>query len=245
MPVRVAMWSGPRNISTAMMRSWESRGDCAVTDEPLYGVYLRARREVAHPGRDEVIAAMERDWRAIARTLTGEIPGGKPIWYQKHMAHHLVEGVGREWVLGGALVNCFLIREPREVLVSLAKVMPSPGLHDTGLPQQVGLFEAEQARTGRVPPLVDARDVLVDPRGTLAALCAAVGVAFDERMLRWAPGPRPTDGVWARHWYANVEASTGFEPYRERAEPLPAGLEPVLREARGLYERLHRHRLTA
>lgn len=245
MPVRVAMWSGPRNISTAMMRSWESRGDCAVTDEPLYGVYLRARPEVAHPGRDEVIAAMESDWRAIARTLTGEIPGGKPIWYQKHMAHHLVGGIGREWVLGGALVNCFLIREPREVLVSLAKVMPNPGLRDTGLPQQVELFEAERARTGRVPPLVDARDVLEDPRGTLAALCAAVGVAFDARMLQWAPGPRPTDGVWARHWYANVEASTGFEPYRERAEPLPEGLEPVLREARGLYERMHRHRLTA
>ncbi|MBL9031724.1 MAG: HAD family hydrolase [Phycisphaerae bacterium] len=239
------MWSGPRNISTAMMRSWESRGDCAVTDEPLYGVYLRARPEVAHPGRDEVIAAMESDWRAIARTLTGEIPGGKPIWYQKHMAHHLVGGIGREWVLGGALVNCFLIREPREVLVSLAKVMPNPGLRDTGLPQQVELFEAERARTGRVPPLVDARDVLEDPRGTLAALCAAVGVAFDARMLQWAPGPRPTDGVWARHWYANVEASTGFEPYRERAEPLPEGLEPVLREARGLYERMHRHRLTA
>ncbi|MFN0133870.1 MAG: HAD family hydrolase [Phycisphaerales bacterium] len=243
MPIRIAMWSGPRNISTAMMRAWGSRADTAVTDEPLYGVYLRERPEVNHPGREEVIAAMETDWRRVAAGLVGPVPGGREVWYQKHMAHHLVEGVGREWVFGGALTNCFLIRDPREVLVSLAKVMPSPELRDTALPQQVELVEAERARTGLMPPLLDAKDVLLDPRGMLSALCAAVGVAFDERMLRWEGGPRRTDGVWAKHWYANVAKSTGFEAYRERDEPLPRGLEGVLERARELYEGLHRCRL--
>jgi hypothetical protein len=235
------MWSGPRNISTAMMRSWGSRADTAVCDEPLYAHYLGATR-VDHPGREEVIAAHEGDWRKVVAWLTGPVPGGKAVWYQKHMAHHLLPGIERAWL--SSLVNCFLIRDPAEMLTSLAKVTPKPRLEDTGLPQQVELFDAERQRTGRTPAVVDARDVLTDPRGTLAALCGAVSVAFDDAMLCWAPGRRDTDGAWAGHWYGAVEKSTGFEPYRPRTEALPAGLRPVLDRCEPLYRRLHGHRLS-
>ena len=239
--MRIAMWSGPRNISTAMMRSWGSRADTVVTDEPLYGHYLKARPEVDHPGREEVITSMECDWRKVVAMLTGPVPGGKSIWYQKHMTHHLLPGMERGWV--AELTNCFLIRDPGEVLISLAKVMPSPGVADTGLPQQLELFESERKRLGRVPPVVDAKDVLVDPRRMLRAVCAALAVPFDEAMLKWERGPRQTDGVWGKHWYAAVEQSTGFGPWRERREKVPAGLVGVERECRGLYERLWRERL--
>jgi len=225
------------------MRSWGSRGDTAVTDEPLYGHYLKARPEVDHPGRDEVLSSMETDWRAVVKTLLGPVPGGKAIWYQKHMTHHLLPGMDRGWVAG--LRNCFLIREPREVLISLAKVMPpgSIGVLDTGIPQQVELFRAERERLGGVPPVVDAKDVLVHPRRALTALCEAAGVEFDEAMLVWERGPRATDGVWGKHWYAAVEASSGFGMYRERRESVPEGLEEVEAECRGMYEELWRERV--
>jgi hypothetical protein len=240
--IRIAMWSGPRNISTAMMRSWGSRPDTAVCDEPLYACYLKATG-IDHPGRDEVIAHHESDWRKVTAWLTGPIPGGRPVWYQKHMSHHLLPEIGRDWLT--SLINCFLIREPGEMIVSLAKVTPNPRLEDTGLPQQLELFEAERARTGRIPPVIDARDVLTDPRGTLAALCGAVGLPFDEAMLRWPPGPRPTDGVWARHWYSAVEKSTGFEPYRPRDEKPPEHLRLILARCEEIYRALHPHRLRA
>lgn len=226
-----------------MMRSWGSRPDTAVTDEPLYGCYLKARPEVDHPGRDEVIASMETDWGKVVATLLGPVPGGRAVWYQKHMTHHLLPGMDRGWI--ASLNNCFLIREPREVLISLAKVMPpgSIGVMDTGLPQQVELFRAERERLGGVPPVVDARDVLVHPRRALVALCDAAGVGFDEAMLRWERGPRPTDGVWGKHWYAAVEGSTGFGMYRERREPLPKGLGGVEAECRALYEELWAERV--
>jgi uncharacterized protein (DUF1697 family) len=228
MTARIAMWSGPRNISTAMMRAWGNRADTGVTDEPLYGFYLK-ETGVDHPGREEVIESMECDWRKVAPNLTGPAPGGRPIWYQKHMAHHLLPQVERGWI--GQLTNCFLIRDPARVLVSLAKVTPNPGLRDLGLAQQVELFRAERLRIGHVPPVLDAADVLRDPKHALAELCAAVGVPFDIAMLFWPPGRRATDGVWAKWWYQQVEKSTGFEPDLQSmgAIELPARL-------RGLYE---------
>jgi hypothetical protein len=240
-PTRIAMWSGPRNISTAMMRSWGSRADTAVTDEPLYGHYLVARPEVDHPGRDEVIASMETDWQKVTAALLGPVPGNKPIWYQKHMTHHLLPGVDTAWVRG--LTNCFLIRDPREVLISLAKVTPNPAIEDTGIPQQLALFRAERERLGRTPPVIDAKDVLIHPRRALSALCAAAGIPFDDAMLRWEPGPRATDGIWGKHWYAAVENSTGFGPWRERREQLPPHLGPVEARCRAMYEELHEHRI--
>lgn len=242
MPIRIAMWSGPRNISTAMMRSFGNRADAAVTDEPLYAYYLRATGR-SHPGADEVMAAHECDWRKVAAWLEGPVPGGRQVWYQKHMAHHLLPGIERGWVEG--LSNAFLIRDARAMLTSLIQKLPDAALQDTGLPQQVELFRAERERTRRIPPVVDARDVLEDPRGVLGALCGALGIAFDEAMLAWPPGRRETDGVWARHWYDAVERSTGFQPFREPEAALPPAYLPLLRECLPYYEELHAHRLCA
>ncbi len=224
------------------MRSWGSRADTFVTDEPLYAHYLKATG-VDHPGREEVIAAHESDWRKAVAWLTGPVPGGKPVWFQKHMTHHLIPGVDRGWMWGPEFRHAFLIRDPAEMLVSLAKVTPNPGLADTGLPQQVELFEAERSRLGRVPPVVDAADVLRDPRRMLTALCAGLGVPFDEWMLRWERGRRETDGVWGKHWYSVVEQSTGFGPYVPRREQPPERLHGLLLECRGYYDAMHRERL--
>jgi hypothetical protein len=240
--VRIAMWSGPRNISTAMMRSWGSRGDTFVSDEPFYAHYLR-ETGVIHPGREEVLASHEADWRKIVAWLTGPTPGGRRVWYQKHMAHHLLPGMDRGWLAGAEFRHALLIRDPGAMLASLSQVTPNPTLEDTGLPQQVELFEAERGRTGRAPPVVDAADVLRDPRGMLTSLCAALGLPFDAAMLAWEPGRRETDGVWARYWYANVERSTGFEQRQEGPKPLPNRLQGLYERCLVCYERLHRERL--
>jgi len=242
MPLRIAMWSGPRNISTAMLRSFGSRPDTAVCDEPLYACYL-ARRPVAHPMRDEIVARGETDWRKVAAWLTGPVPDDKAVFYQKHMAHHLLPEIGREWL--DALTHAFLIREPREMLLSLSKVMAEPTALDTGLPQQLELFEAVARRTGRTPPVVDARDVLTEPAGVLGALCAALSLEFTPAMLRWEPGLRPTDGIWAEHWYADVARSTGFERWRPRAGELTPALARVHAECEPAYRALFERRLTA
>jgi hypothetical protein len=242
MPTYVAMWSGPRNISTALMRSWGSRPDTFVCDEPLYAHYL-VQTGLEHPGREEVIASQENDWRAVVEWLTGEIPEGKEIFYQKHMAHHLLPNIGRDWL--ARVSNVFLIREPREMLTSLLRVTPNAGIDDTGLPQQWEMFTRMREETGSPPAVIDSRDVLEDPRGVLQELCAALGVRFMEAMLSWVPGPRRTDGVWAPHWYAAVEASTGFGPYRPKDDEVPPGHLGVLRECEAYYTQLYEFRLTA
>jgi len=239
-PPRIALWSGPRNISTAMMRSWGSRDDTVVVDEPLYAHYLDVT-ERAHPGRDAVVAAGETDWRAVVERLTGPIPDDASIYYQKHMAHHLLPEMGRDWVR--ALRNAFLIRAPREMLTSLVEFLPEPTLADTGLPQQWDLFRRLRRDRGAPPPVVRARDVLEAPRATLGALCDALGVPFREAMLSWEPGPRDTDGVWAEHWYDAVHDSTGFQPYAPKDDPVPDRLEGLLEECRSLYDNLCAHRL--
>lgn len=238
--IRIAMWSGPRNISTAMMRSFGNRADCYVSDEPFYAHYL-AHTGKDHPGREEVLAHHESDWRVVARQLTGEIPEGRRVWYQKHMSHHLLPHMEREWMT--ALRHAFLIRSPDAMLASLARVLPEPALEDTGLPQQVAVYDWLVERTGEAPPVVDARDVLADPRGTLTRLCAALGIPFDDAMLHWPPGPRATDGVWAKHWYAAVERSTGFEPPGPETGRVPARLEPLRAQCAELYARLYERRL--
>jgi hypothetical protein len=234
------MWSGPRNISTALMRSFESRGDTAVCDEPLYAFYL-SRRPVDHPGRDEIVARGETDWREVAAFLTGPVPGGKRVFYQKHMAHHLLPEVGREWLR--SLAHAFLIRDPREMLLSLAKVTPHPTALDTGLPQQLELLREVEDRTGSTPPVIDARDVLEDPAGVLAKLCAALGLDFTPAMLTWEPGLRPTDGIWAEHWYAEVARSTGFERWRPRPGELSGELARVHEETLAPYRELRERRI--
>ena len=238
--VRIAVWSGPRNISTALMRSWGNRNDTFVCDEPLYAHYLDVTH-VDHPGRDEILASHEKDWRVVVRYLTREVPGGKRIFYQKHMAHHLLPDIDRDWL--DHLTHVFLIRDPRDMLTSLVKVTPNIQIEDTGLPQQWELFSRIRDVAGTLPPVLDARDVLLDPRGVLQRLCYRLGVPFDEAMLAWEPGRRATDGVWAKYWYAAVERSTGFEPYKQKHERVPERLQGLHTDCRRYYDRLYAHRL--
>ena len=241
-PVRLAMWSGPRNISTAMMRSFGNRVDTLVVDEPLYASYL-AMTGIDHPGRDEVLAAGPTDWREAVEKLLSPVPDGKAIFYQKHMAHHLLPEMDTDWI--DSLTNCFLIRDPREMMTSFIKVIPNPTAAQLGLPQQLKLFERERERTGQVPAVIDSRDVLENPRGMLGALCRRVGIDFDPAMLNWPAGSRSTDGVWARYWYANVERSTGFGQYKPKAEQVPSELLAVYEECQACYELLAAHRIRA
>ncbi|MDE0455860.1 MAG: hypothetical protein OXI15_01085 [Chromatiales bacterium] len=241
-PVRVAMWSGPRNISTAMMRAWENRGDTAVWDEPFYAYYLDSTG-IEHPVDSEVIAAGETDWRRVVEQLLGEVPGGRPFFFQKHMTHHLLPEIDRGWM--DAVINCFLIRDPREVLASYALKRSTVTVEDVGVPQQAEIFHYVRARSADPPVVLDARDVLENPRGVLSALCDRVGVEFTERMLAWPPGPRESDGVWAKHWYHSVHRSSGFQPYVAKTESLPGHLESLARECEPHYRRLWEQRLRA
>ena len=241
-PVRIAMWSGPRNISTAMMRAWGNRADTVVIDEPLYAYYL-AKTGKEHPVAAEVIAQGETDWRIIVARLTKKpIEAGKKIFFQKQMTHHLLPEMDRAWML--ELTNCFLIRDPREVILSYIKKNPDPTLDDLGFVQQCEIFTFVGERTGSAPPVVDAKDVLENPEPTLRALCDSIGVAFDVAMLSWPPGLRETDGIWAKHWYDAVARSTSFEPYKPREGNIPDSLRAVYDQCRRCYEELYRQRLT-
>ncbi|HRQ64517.1 MAG TPA: hypothetical protein PKZ76_06620 [Xanthomonadaceae bacterium] len=237
--LRIAMWSGPRNISTALMRAWENRGDCAVSDEPLYAHYLD-HTGLDHPGRDEVIAAGETDWRRVTEHLLGPAPGGLPIWYQKHMTHHLLPHIERGWIAG--LRNILLVRDPREVVASYVKSRASVSAEDIGLPQQVALLD-ELSAVGTPPPIIDAGDFLRAPEVHLRALCSWLGIDFNARMLSWPAGPRASDGIWAPHWYANVLASTGFQPPPPREIVLTDAAAEVAEQCRPYYERLHALRM--
>jgi len=239
-PLRLAVWSGPRNISTALMRSWGNRDDTFVCDEPLYGHYL-LKTGLPHPMAEEVIKSQESDWRKVAAWLTGPAPQGKSIFYQKQMSHHLLPEIGRDWL--PKLTNCFLIRHPAEVLPSLDEKYAKPTLPDTGYPQQVEIFDFIAARSGQTPLVIDSKDVLLNPRGILSQFCEKLGVAFQESMLSWPPGFRDTDGVWARHWYNAVEKTTGFQPYQAKTKALPEHLKTLYTECLPFYEKLHAHRL--
>jgi hypothetical protein len=238
--IRIAMWSGPRNISTAMMRAWDARSDTVVCDEPLYAHYLMTTGK-PHPGAEAVIEHHETDLDSVVKWLTGPVPGGALVFYQKHMTHHVLPSMPLDWLDG--LVNCFLIRSPAEVILSFSKVVAHVELEDTGIPQQARLFEHICSSTGAIPPVIDARDVLCDPARVLRGLCNRVGVDYTDAMLQWAPGIRPTDGVWAKHWYGAVERSTGFGPYQPRDEALSDDLQGVVEQAQPLYAMLHEHRI--
>ena len=239
-PLRVAMWSGPRNISTAMMRAWENRPDTFVCDEPLYAHYLH-HTGLPHPVADEIIASLETDWRKVVQGLTSDVPGGKRIFYQKQMTHHFLAHLDRAWL--GRLTNCFLIRDPGEVITSYLRILPEPTLEDLGLPQQTEIFRWVRDHTGAVPPVLDAKDVLEDPESMLRSLCDAIGVDFTPRMLAWPPGPRSTDGIWTEHWYHNVKRSTGFAPYRPKGAPVPNRFRALHEACLEYYRELYEYRL--
>jgi hypothetical protein len=234
------MWSGPRNISTAMMRSWGNRKDTAVIDEPFYAFYLHKTGK-KHPGSGEVIANGETDWQKVVAQLTAPLPHRKPIFYQKQMTHHLLPEVNREWL--GSVRNCFLTRDPAEVICSYIKKNEDPTLEDLGFVQQLEIFELVRNHTGAMPSVIDAKDVLRSPERMLRLLCEAIGVEFDEAMLSWPPGLRDTDGVWAKHWYGEVARSTSFQPYRPKNELVPARLRAIHDQCCESYNQLYQYRL--
>jgi hypothetical protein len=239
-PLRIAMWCGPRNISTALMRAWENRPDTFVVDEPFYAFYLKTTG-ADHPLREEIVRRCETDWRNVVHSLTHDTRPGKTIYYQKQMSHHFLPQIDRGWLAD--VTNCFLIREPREMLVSYLKKMPTPTFADTGYPQLQEIFGHVRTMTGRVPPVLDSRDVLRDPRRTLSLLCGTLGVPLTDGMLHWPAGPRDSDGLWASHWYPEVEKTTGFGPYRPHNEPLPAAMDELYQQCRDVYEELYEYRL--
>jgi hypothetical protein len=243
------MWSGPRNLSTAMMRSFGSRADTVVSDEPFYGCFLQAT-DADHPMREEVIAAMDCDWRSVMETLRGPIPKGQSleggtvprVWYQKHMWHHMVGPVGYDDFAG--FTHAFLIRAPEPMIASYLRKRESAAFEDLGLERQAEFFDREADRLGQVPQVIDAGDVLSNPEAVLSKLCRALGIPWDPAMLAWAPGRRETDGPWAPHWYGAVEASTGFGPPEAGEVELPDGARRLAERCRPYYEHLAAHRLT-
>ena len=231
---RICLWSGPRNISTALMYSFAQRPDTVVYDEPLYAHYLsKTPAREYHPGAERVIADMENDGEAVVRDLIlGLQPA--PVAFFKHMTHHLV---GLDWGFLKHTTNVLLTRDPVEMLPSYGAVVEAPAMADVGYAAHVELLEYLQA-LGQDPPVLDAKQVLLDPRGVLEELCNRIRIEFKEGMLRWEAGPRLEDGSWAEFWYAGVHRSTGFAPYRPKTEPFPVHLEPLLAECRPYYERL-------
>lgn len=241
MTIRIAMWSGPRNISTAMMRSFENRPDTAVVDEPFYAAYL-LETGLDHPLREAVLASQPTDRETVVRSLTGAAPDSAPIFYQKHMTHHVPAEADLAWT--AQCRNAFLIRQPEPVLASYAAKREEVTLADIGFERQAELFDRECDRLGHAPPVVEGRDVLAQPRAMLTRLCEALQIPFSDRMLAWPPGPRDSDGVWAPAWYDAVERSTGFAPPVTESRPdLDSRLRAIADAARPHYERLAAHRL--
>jgi hypothetical protein len=230
--LRLSVWSGPRNVSTALMYSFRQRTDTVVVDEPLYGHYLKSTG-ADHPGATEVMEAMDQSGERVVReVILG--PCERPVHFFKNMAHHLP---GLDPAFLDSVTNVLLIRDPTEMLPSLTRQLPSPTLRDTGLREQAGILDSILAR-GEEPMVLDARELLLDPPGVLRRTCSRLGIPFEEAMLSWPAGPKPEDGVWARHWYHNVHASTGFAPYRPYSESFPQHLKPLLEECLPLYERM-------
>ncbi len=242
MTLRIAMWSGPRNISTAMMRSFEARGDCFPIDEPFYAAFL-AQTGHDHPMAAEVLASQPHDWRDVVARLQAAPPDAQPVVYEKHMTHHMLPGFGLAWM--SARRNAFLIRDPARVLASYVRKRENATLADIGIVRQAEMFMREADRLGQAPPVVDGLDVLRAPGRILKTLCARLDLSWTEAMLSWPPGRRSTDGVWAAAWYEAVESSTGFSsPPEEAPAALPDPLRRIADEARPFYEDLMRWRIT-
>lgn len=235
------MWSGPRNISTAMMRSWENRPDTHVVDEPFYSYYL-STTGIRHPMYEEVVASQPSRWEEVVDQLMGPVPGGKSIYYMKLMTHHFLDRMERDWL--GGLTHVFLIRHPRDMVVSLDEKTPRPQLKDTGFPQQLEIYNWLKDHTDQKCPIIDSRDLLEAPEAMLRKLCEELGIAFYPEMMNWPAGRRDSDGVWASHWYGNVEKSTGFAPYKPKTGEVRSDLVDLLEECTPYYTALWENRMT-
>lgn len=242
MTIRIAMWSGPRNISTAMMRSFGARPDTTVSDEPFYGAFLKASGE-EQPMATETMAAMDCDFASVLETISGPAPDGASVWYQKHMPHHMVGGVSIEDMPDHR--HAFLIRAPERVVASYAakNELREPEL--LGYSRQRRYFDWAAEPSGRTPPVIDADDVLANPAGVLQKLCAALGIDWTPAMLSWKRGPHAEDGVWGEHWYEKVNASTGFAPPPGALPDLHGAHAAAAAACRPDYEALAAHRITA
>jgi hypothetical protein len=232
---RILMWSGPRNLSTAMMRSFGARGDCDVWDEPFYAAYL-LRTGLMHPMRDEILAAHETNPDVVSADCAKPSLTGSAHFYQKHMTHHMLAGFDRSFMDGA--VNVFLIRSPERVLASYVAKRESVTLPEIGFVAQAELFDRVADQSGTAPIVLDSADMAIDPALTLQKLCKAIGIAWTENMLAWQPGIHATDGVWASHWYNAVEGSTGFRIQTPKAVALPDHLQRIADEAQPYYQRL-------
>ncbi|MDE4099232.1 MULTISPECIES: HAD family hydrolase [Rhodobacterales] len=232
--MRIAMWSGPRNLSTAMMYSFGNRGDCAVVDEPFYAAYLKMTG-LDHPMREEIMDSQSQDPKVVADMLIGDIPAAKPVYYQKHMSQHMIPGMPRDWMR--EVTNVFLIRHPARVIASYAAKRENPNLDDIGFRQQAELYELCRS-WGQEPVVVDSYDIRQDPAAKLEQMCDAIGLAYSPKMLSWPKGGHKDDGVWAEVWYGAVWTSTGFAGAEGDLPEVPEHLQPVLEEAMPYYEQL-------
>lgn len=239
------MWSGPRNISTAMMRAFENRPDTIVVDEPFYACYLK-ETGIDHPGRDLILREQPSDWRRVADALMAPLPQGVRIFYQKHMCHHMIPGVGTSWMSG--MQHAFLIRDPRRLVASYVKTRAEVTLADIGVERQLELFDQVADARGTLPPVIDSADILARPAEALRDLCKYLNIPFDTNMLSWPKGKRDSDGVWAPWWYENVENTTGFEaqnpkPIEEVWATLDDHLKAIADKAMPYYEKMSRFKI--
>lgn len=230
--MNIAMWSGPRNLSTAMMYSFGARADCAVVDEPFYGAYLRATG-ADHPMGEAIKASMPMDGPAVAEYLSS--PKLEPHFYQKHMTHHMVDGIPLDWM--AEVRNVFLIRHPARVIASYAKKREAPTLRDIGFEDQLRLFRYVQ-NLGQQPIVIDATDIRAAPEVMLRKLCSEIDLAWDDAMLSWPAGGNAADGVWAAHWYGAVHQSTGFADPEGEIPLLGTEFDETLAAALDIYDEL-------
>jgi hypothetical protein len=237
MTIRIAMWSGPRNISTAMMRSFSSRADCAVSDEPFYGAYLRQTGE-PHAMAGEIIDDMDCDWHSVAATLRGPIPGGKSIWYQKHMSHHMEGPVSVDDFPDH--VHVFLIRDPALMVASYRHKNELVDARQLGFERLMDYHHRVSLRLGRPAPVIDGNAVLANPEQQLRSLCAVIGIEWDPAMLAWQKGAHSADGIWGSHWYNAVMASEGFGP-PTAPSPLSDHEQRIADQCQSSYQALSAH----
>jgi len=238
--MKIAMWSGPRNLSTAMMYAFAARGDCAVVDEPFYAAYL-SQTGLTHPMRDQIIGSQSTDPAQVIAALTGSNPAQRPNFYQKHMCQHMLPGIPRDWMAD--VVNVFLIRHPARVVASFGAKYDRPTLADIGFVQQAELFNHCIA-LGQSPLVIDSTDIRLNPFKMLHKLCSEIGLDWTDNMLRWPPGGHPDDGIWAAHWYAAVHDSTGFAPPEGKLPVLDGAMADLAAQAMPHYAALEKHKIT-
>jgi hypothetical protein len=240
MTLRIAMWSGPRNISTAMMRSWENRSDTEVIDEPFYAFYLNKTRS-PHPCFDEVLQSQSDNYEQVVTELTKDVCNSK-VQYQKHMTHHMLTGIDLTWVKD--LQHCFLIRDPAQVVNSYTNSRGVCSVEDIGIKRQFELYQDISQISGQDIPIIDSNDVLKNPECVLRLLCEKLGVSYIPEMLSWPQGSRTSDGVWAKHWYKNVDNSSGFALHLAQHLQLNDEQLSVVNQVQPFYQQLYNKRIS-